>query len=201
MSQLPLRQHIEHVALVFPGVQRLFQLPAAARLIEGHSGVMPRHQAVKAPLQRIVQHGVKLHVAVAVDAGIGRQPVFIGVEEIPDHPFMEQGGVFQHLKGHPEAKRHIPGVVHIGLGAAAFMTGLPDIAAAIELHGRPRAVEALLPHQPGRDGAVHAAAHGDQSPFHPVTRFPQRFTYHTTVFPPRKGGKRRDCKAGPGMIQ
>ena len=72
VRKLPLRELIEHVALVLAVVFSAQQAVKTARFVMLHARIVPRGNAVIAHLQRAVQKRAEFQLTVAVDAGIRR---------------------------------------------------------------------------------------------------------------------------------
>ena len=108
------------------------------------------------------EHFIELHVAVAVDAGIGRAASFIRCYEFFYDFLAEFIGVIDDLKWDIQLERHIGGILYIFCRAAGVKTALAKILVLVQAHGCAHAAVTRLFHQVGRDRAVHAAAHSDQ---------------------------------------
>ena len=162
VRQLVLGQNVEHIALVFIGVQCFFQQPAARGGVLLDAGVVACDHIVQTVLPGKVQHFVKFHRAVAVDTGVRRAARLVGLDELGNDLFTEFLGVVHDLKRDVELERDLGGVFDVLRRAAGVEPALAQILILVQAHGRAHAAAARLLHQVGGDGAVHAAAHGDQ---------------------------------------
>ena len=113
MGQLVLGEDIQHVALVFFTVQRLFQQPAAGVGVLLDAGIVAGNDIIQAMLPGEGQHFIKLHVAVAIDAGVGCSARFIRSYELFYDLLAEFIGVVDDLKGNIQLESHVGGVLHI----------------------------------------------------------------------------------------
>ena len=162
VSQLRLREVVEHIALVLALVQPLFQQPAAGGLVLLHPGVVARDHIVQPVGLGPAEQVVELHILVAVDAGIGRAASLVDPDELVDDLFLKIGGEVQHLVGDVHRIGHLGGVLDVPLGAAGVQPlGVHGLVAG-EAHGDAGAVEAVPLHEPCRHRAIHTAAHGDE---------------------------------------
>ena len=164
MSQLLLREVVEHIALVFVLVQTLFEQPAARGLVLLHPGIMARDHIVQPVRFRPAKQVIELHIFVAVDAGIGRTAGLVDPDEFVDDLFLKVCRKIQHLVGNIHRIGHLGGVLNVPLRAAGMQTlGVHGLVAG-EAHGDAGAVETIPLHEPCRHRAVHTAAHGDERP-------------------------------------
>ena len=162
MRQLFLTQHIQHIALALAVVYCLFQQPAPRCRIIRNARIMPGDHIVQPALPGKVQQLVKFHIAVAVNAWVGRTAVFIDADEFFDDLILEVRRKVQHFIGDIQLKRHLGGIVDVPLGTAGMKAPQPDILVAVQPHRCADAIIALLCHQVRSHRAVHAAAHGNQ---------------------------------------
>ena len=164
MSQLLLREVVEHIALVFALVQTLFEQPAARGLVLLHPGIMARDHMIQPVRFRPAKQVIELHISVAVDAGIGRTAGLVDPDEFVDDLFLKVCRKIQHLVGNIHRIGHLGGVLNVPLRAAgAQALGVHGLVAG-EAHGDAGAVETVPLHEPCRHRAVHTAAHGDERP-------------------------------------
>ena len=122
---------------------------------------MPRGHIVPVQLLRPLEQGTEFEISVAVDAGVGGLSPLIGAGEAVHHLVMELAGEVEHIKRKAQLPGHRPGVLHIVQGAAAALPLHAHISVVKQLHGHADEVVARLFQNPGRRGAVHAAAHGN----------------------------------------
>ena len=162
MRELLLRQHIEHIALVLAFVERLFEQISSRAVVLLDSRVMSRNDYICAALLGGTEQLVEFHMAVAVDAGIGRAAAFIGADKFFDDFVLEVLSVIQNRIGNIQRKSDLARVLDILLGAAGPMTAAADILAMEEPHGDALAVITAAFHKISGDRAVNAAAHGNQ---------------------------------------
>ena len=66
------------------------------------------------------------------------------------------------MERHSQPAADTPGILGVGQGAAGLAADIILSGSCMELHINAHTVVALLDHQCGGNGAVHAAAHGDQ---------------------------------------
>ena len=165
VGQLLLSQHIEYIALILAAVQRLFQQvppvfsPFNADIVAGGDGVAA-HEG------RPVIEMPEFQVAVAVDTGIGRLPLSIGIRKAVHHLTAELIGEVKNVVGNPQPKRHAAGVLHIIQRAACAAAGASDVLVAVQGHGGADTVPPLLLHEGSGDAGINAAAHCNQNLFH-----------------------------------
>ena len=162
VGKLVLRQRIQHIALVLVGVQCFFQQPAAGIGVLLNAGIVAGDHIIQPVRPGKIQHLVKFHRAVAVDAGVRRAAGLIGRNELLNDLLAEILGVVHNLEGNVELERDLGGVLNVLGRAAGVKAALPQILVLVQAHRRAHAAVARLLHQVGSDGAVHAAAHGDQ---------------------------------------
>ena len=164
MSQLLLREVVEHIALVFVLVQTLFEQPAARGLVLLHPGIMARDHMIQPVRFCPAKQVIELHISVAVDAGIGRTAGLVDPDEFVDDLFLKVCRKIQHLVGNIHRIGHLGGVLNVPLRAAGVQAlGVHSLVAG-EAHGDAGAVETVPLHEPCRHRAVHTAAHGDERP-------------------------------------
>ena len=161
MSQLVLRQVVEHIALILGRVQGFFQKPAAV-FARFNAGVVAGDHPFIAVLQGIIQQLVELHDPVAVDAGIGGAARLIGAHKFLNDGLPEVHGKIQNFIGNVQLKGHGGRIVNVFLRAAGVKLPQADVLIAVQAHGGPHAVVPPTLHQAGGYRTVHAAAHGDE---------------------------------------
>ena len=77
------------------------------------AGIVAGNDIIQAVLPGEGQHFIKLHVAVAIDAGVGCSTIFIRSYELFDDLLAEFIGVVDDLKGNIQLESHVGGVLHI----------------------------------------------------------------------------------------
>ena len=165
MGQLLLSQHIEYIALILAAVQRLFQQvppvfsPFNADIVAGGDGVAA-HEG------RPVIEMPEFQVAVAVDTGIGRPPLSVGIRKAVHHLTAKLIGEVKNVVGNPQPKRHAAGILHILQRAAGAAAGNADVLVAVKGHGSTDAVPAAELQKVSGDAGINAAAHCNQNLFH-----------------------------------
>ena len=179
MLKRVLCQMEKDITLVLLGVKPAFQQVAARFLVVSAPGVMPGRHVVENQLAAALLQGVELHVAVAIDAGVGRPAAEILLAEAVDHLASEKSLVVEDEVVHPQTERHLTRVFDIARGAAGALThdarvGVApvdsacrslEVVVAEELAGGARGLVALPAQQEGGNGAVDAAAHCDKNAF------------------------------------
>ncbi len=195
MGQLLLTQEIEHIALVLLQIPGLLQKPASIFRVLLNPGVVTGDDEIAVQRLGPVIELFVLHVAVAVDAGIGCAAGLVGLHKAPDHLLLEVIGKVEDVIRHVQGICHLPRILGICQGAAGIGPADADIFIVIQLHGDADAVVAGLLHQSGCHRAVHAAAHCDQSFFlHAsasswfITGFTGIQVYHGRIRESRTGG-------------
>ena len=160
MCHLLLGQVVEEVCLVFFGVHALFQQPAAV-LLDDLTVVTGGH-VVHLDLPGTDHQLSELHIPVAVDAGVGGQPVQVAVRKGLHDGTAEVLCEVEHivLQAQPVADGF--GVVHVPEGAAGGLHPRPNIFVVEQAHGAAHHVISLLLQQAGGHGAVYPAAHAAQ---------------------------------------
>ena len=167
------------ITLVLLGVKPAFQQVATRFLVVGAPGVMPGCHIVEIQLAAALLQGVEFHVAVAVDARVGRPAAQILLAEAVNHFASEKSLVVEDEVVHPQTERHLTRVFDIARGAAGALAHdarirvAPvdsacrplEVVVAEELAGGARGFVALTAQQEGGDGAVDAAAHCDKNAF------------------------------------
>ena len=160
VGQLLLGQHIEYIALVLACVKRLFQqIPTVFPL---DPGIMAGGDGIAAQKDRPVIEMPEFQVAVAVDAGIGRLPLSVGIRKAVHHLTAELIGEVKNVVGNPQPKRHAAGVLHIIQRAACAAAGASDVLVAVQGHGGADAVPAAVLQKVSGDAGINAAAHCNQ---------------------------------------
>ena len=108
-----LRQMEEDIALVLLGIKSAFQQVTASFLVVGAPGVMPSRHVVEIQLAAALLQGVEFHVAVAVDAGVGRSAAEVLLAEAVDHLASEKPLVVEDEVVHPQAEGNLARVFDI----------------------------------------------------------------------------------------
>ena len=169
--KLLLRQVIQDIALVLRRVDRFFEdifLPVAldARIVAGRDILAP-HDV------RTLKKLVELQIAVAVDAGVRRDPVFVGVHKAVDDAGAELILEVEDIKREAQPVCDAAGILGIVERAAGMALGDARVLVVVELHHAANAVIARVRQQLRRDGGIHAAGHGDQYLFSSHWRHPR----------------------------
>ena len=162
MGQLFLRHSVEHVALIFMRIRGFFEQIPAGRPVINDTGIMAGRQIDQTFLPCDMQEPVKFQIAVAVNAGIRGVATLITLDKPLDDLLPEFCSKIQHPMGDIQLKRHFRCVFYILLGTAGMEARKADIHIAIQTHGCPCAMAALLQQKVSRNRAVHPAAHGDE---------------------------------------
>ena len=163
MSQLFLRQIVQHITLVFSLIQTLFQQPAASGFVLLDPGIVTGHNVVNTMFSRPIQQVVELHIFVAVDAGIRGSAGLIDPNEFVDDFLPEIHCEIQHFVRNIHRERHFCGILDILFGTAGVKARLSDRLVPGQAHGDAGAVVSGVLHQPRRHRAVHATTHGNES--------------------------------------
>ena len=121
MLKRVLRQMEEDIALVLLGVKPAFQQIASSFLVVGAPGVMPSRHVVEIQLAAALLQGVEFHVAVAVDAGVGRSAAEVLLAEAVDHLASEKPLVVEDEVVHPQAESNLSRVFDVARGAASAL--------------------------------------------------------------------------------
>ena len=161
VRQLLLRERVEHVALVLQGVDRLTQQITAFGFIIADLRIVAGNNIVAAKLLRTHEELVKFQVAVAVDAGVWRSAVDVGIDKTVDNVVLEAFSKVENVIGHAEAGRYATCVGYVVDRAAAVGLRNADILVGKKLHGYACAFVALLEHHQCGNAGINAAAHGD----------------------------------------
>ena len=111
MGQLLLRQHIQHITLIFAFIQGFFQdIPAILFL---NPGIVPGDNGLTAQLPSPLKEAFKFQIAVTVDTGVrGRSALICGSESV-DHLNLEVSGKVEHIVRDAQASGHASGILHI----------------------------------------------------------------------------------------
>ena len=164
VRQLLLRQAIQHIALIFGRIQSFFQKKSAV-FGAFNAGIMPGDDMRAAELLRALIQLFELQVAIAVNAGVGRFSVFIGMHKAVDHAAFKAVGKIEDMVGHAELFRDGTRVLHIIQRAAAVFTRETERVVCKQLHGNADTVESRLAAQIGGNTGIHTAAHGNDNFF------------------------------------
>ena len=127
VGKLVLRQRVQHIALILVGVQCFFQQPAAGIGVLLNAGIVAGHDVIQPVRPGKIQHLVKFHRAVAVDAGVRRAAGLIGRNELFDDLLAEILCVVHDLKRDVQIKGHLGGVLNILGRAAGVEAALPKV--------------------------------------------------------------------------
>ena len=182
VRQLFLGQIVQYIALILAAVQPLFQQIAPGSFVVCHPGIVSGDNGVHLHFLHPEIELFKFQIAVAVDAGVGRPAVFIGVDKPVHDLFFEVCRKVENIVGHMQTIRHAPCVLHIVQGAAGLFPLDPCLFVLEQFHGRTDAFIAFLLHQKRRNGTVYAAAHGNQSLFHTITFFLELELVFTSIY-------------------
>ena len=150
-----LREGIKHIALVLLGEDGLFQQEAARRRVLLHPGIVAGDDAVGALRQRPLQQAAKLQLAVAENAGIGREPFQIAAGKGIHHAAAEGFLLLPEGVGDAQLGADRRRVLRVLFAAAA----VPPV---VQPEGHAGDLIALLQRQQSRRRAVHSAAHGNK---------------------------------------
>ncbi len=152
------RETGEHVALVLGEVRGCHQQRLGAGAV--HARVVARGERVRAEPRAELEHRVEAHVAVAADAGVGREARGVLGEPAVHHARAELRAQVDREMWHAETVREAPRGAHGLRGAAALLAVVLRVGPQLE-----RTAHRLVPfardEQRG-DRAVHAAAHRDE---------------------------------------
>ena len=179
MGERVLCQMEKDIALVLLGVKPAFQQVATRFLVVSAPGVMSGRHVVEIQLAATLLQGVELHVAVAVDARVGRSTAQVLFAEAVDHLASEKSLVVEDEVVHPQAEGNLARVFDVARGAAGALAcdarvgDAPvdsacrslEVVVAEELAGGARGLVALTAQQEGGNGTVDAAAHCDKNAF------------------------------------
>ena len=99
------------------------------------------------------------HIAVAVNAGIGRRSVFICGYKAVNYLTGEIVGKIKNIIRHIQRERDIARVLYILKGTAGMRFRNAHILVVIQFHGGTDAFISVFTHQRRRYRAVHTAAH------------------------------------------
>ena len=160
VGQLLLGQHIEYIALVLACVKCLFQQIPTVFLLD--PGIMAGGDGIAAQKDRPVIEMPEFQVAVAVDTGIGRPPLSVGIRKAVHHLTAKLIGEVKNVVGNPQPKRYAAGILHILQRAAGAAAGNTDVLVAVKGHGSADAVPAAELQKVSGDAGINAAAHCDQ---------------------------------------
>ena len=160
-AQLFLRHGIQDIALILGWVRSGFQEIAARVGILNNPGIVPSCDTVISQLTGTAVELIKLQKTIAVDAGIRRLAVLIGIDKTLDDILGETFRKIKDIIGHPQTIGDASGIFHILQGAAGAFSGDTGVLVGKKLHGSAGAFVALLLHQKGSDTGIDAAAHGD----------------------------------------
>ena len=164
IAELVLGHGVEDVALVLGVIEGAEE---AVRSVAPRCGVVDA--GVVAGGETISPEGAgagdevaELHVAIALEAGIGGAAAGVLVDEGVDDLAAEVDLHVDGIEGDADGGAGATGVVHggdtaAGVGAVVFVLGAEE--AEIDAHD----VVAAMAHEEGGDGAVDAAAHGDDA--------------------------------------
>ena len=109
---------------------------------------------------------VKLHIAVAVNAGIGSDSALIAADKFIYDPFSEIFLEIENIVRHTEPPRYAAGVLHIVQRAAGMTFLYACVLVIVKLHCAADALIALLLSKQSGYAGIHSAAHGNQCFFH-----------------------------------
>ena len=165
MGQLLLGQVVQYIALVLFRVQGFQQFVFAGRFIFPDAGVVAGDHAVAAQLPGPLVQSSEFQELVAVDTRIGRMAQGVAAGKFFHDIVFEFLGVVEYVKGHAQPGTDAAGVFHIAEAAAGFGAAVPCIRVVVQFHVAADAVVPCILHQFGGYGAVHPAAHGNES-FH-----------------------------------
>ena len=156
--ELVLRRGEKEIALVAVEVGRAEQRAAAADGARAH--VMAGRHRRGVELARRGEQVGELDRLVAGDAGDRRLASGIALRERLDDGLAEARLVVEHVMRDAEPRRHLAGIVDVAAGAAGARA-VRGAAVVVELQRHADDVVAGLLHEPGDDGGIDAARHGD----------------------------------------
>ena len=136
---------------------------------------MAGHHIIVTQLFHPPHESPELDPVVAVDAGIRRSTLDVGIHKSLDDFFLKFIFKVQYIVGHVQGLGDKPGILHILQGTAGFLRTDSDLFIIVKLHCHSHTGVTLLLHQTGRHAGIHSAAHGDQRLFsilHRLTSFP-----------------------------
>ena len=160
MPQFVLRHRIEHVALVFRQVNRLFQQESAVFLL--YAGIVTRNCIFAAQLFRAAKQAVKFQIPVAVYAGVRGRAALISLDESAHDPLLEIRCEIEHIIRHTEPVSYAARILGILKRTAALFAAYPRVLVIEELHRYADAVKSALRREIGGNGQVHSSAHCDE---------------------------------------
>ena len=108
-----LGERVEHVALILGGVHAAAQGPGAAWVL-GYPRVVAGGDGVEPVLERVVEEGAELEVAVAVDARVGCPSVLVGLHELIDHVALEELAHVEYVMGDAQTLADGLGIGDVG---------------------------------------------------------------------------------------
>ena len=152
VGEFRLPQAVEEVALVLPGIGPGEQRqPVPARL---HPGVVAGREP-GAQRAGPAEEPVELHLRIAGDAGVGREPGQVIVHESVDHPPPELLLHVGHVEGNPQVARHRARVLEVVRRTAGAPTG--TVGEVVDAHRDAGHLVALRDQEGGRGRRVDAA--------------------------------------------
>ena len=163
-GELFLAQAGKKVSLIFGLVRGFAQKIPSGVFIPPDPGIVSGDHAVAFQFQRPAQKPVELQMAVAVNTGIGGQPVFVAGNKFADYLGFEILLKIKYIMGNPQALRHAAGVFRVIKRAAGSGLLQSQHFIVIQPHGGANAAVACILHQKSRHRAVNTAAHSNQCP-------------------------------------
>ena len=170
-GELLLRQVEEHIALVLLEERRLLQFPAAGLVIVFDPRIVSGDDEFAVERIRLAEELLELEIPVAIDAGVRRAAVLIGLHEgVHDGLFELRLEVHDVVRDvHLETDQN--GIRHIVVGAAGLVRPHLGVFVVEEAHGDTDTVIARALHEKRRGGRVHSPAHRNQRSAHSATSF------------------------------
>ena len=144
--KLLLREHIQHIALIFGWIRRLTQQISSLCLIIHHFYIVTRDDVIGAYLVRIIEQLIKLHISVAVYTGVWRAARLVCSDEFLDNLRFEIHCKIEHIIWNIQLKCDIACVVYILLRATGVVFAAADIGISVKPHRRSVTSVALIDH-------------------------------------------------------
>src|SRR3989338_797490 len=163
VRELFLREAVKHVRLVFGGVHALGHVIMARGFVLDHARVMAGGDIFNAHGQGTRPEKFEFDFFVAGNAGVGRSSGHVFAGEIIHHRGLEFFFHIEDVIRDAEFFRHAARVVHALHGTAGTGVQFVAILGRPGLDGGAGDVMPLFFQKIRGDGAVHAAAHGNEN--------------------------------------
>ena len=128
VGQRILGKMVQHVALVLGRVARPQKLPAPGRLVPTAPCVVPRGHVIEPHLAPALLQCLELQEPVAVDAGVGRAPLEIGIAEGAHHRRIEAIAQIEGVVENAKTPAHRPRIFYIARRSARRPLAFPGAA-------------------------------------------------------------------------